>query len=315
MNPRNHAKYDVKNVSLSLQSGLSLVELMVGITVGLLVSLAATTLLVSNAALLSAKSEQADMFEQASLTLHTLGMHVRQAGYGEINREKGFKFENPSNFRMDLPPVWGCDAGYSKPSNLDFSCNPFPTTSGAGQALPDSSLSLARLEPDSINNPWGEPVDCQGAIVPVSSVTGLREIVNHFYIENGRLMCRAESPDANAQTQAQGQTQGQSQGQAILDGVAGFRVFYGVSDANDAPTGVWSRATMASGVASLNTDVITAWRKVAWAEVCLLVATQKNGVAMQNMQYQNCDGQTVTATDKRVYKLFRERFALRNALR
>ena len=68
------------------QSGLTLVELMISITLGLLVVLAATALLVSSKAAYTGQDDSAKVRDTANYTLELINRAARQAAYYPVCR-------------------------------------------------------------------------------------------------------------------------------------------------------------------------------------------------------------------------------------
>jgi Type IV Pilus-assembly protein W len=250
------------------------------------------------------KSDNAQLHEQTAMAVAALSHQFKQSGYGEINREKGTKYENPTNLSANLPPVRGCDNGFSNPDAADFSC-------AGGETLPTSfaAFSLAQVLADAVDANLGQGVDCLGQPVPTNPASGLREVTNHYYVQNGQLFCRATVPDLGNAPAGYPYP-----GRAVLSGVVAMKVMYG-QDAQDAqPTGSWSRSGNAVAMLSAGFDELAAWRRVSWAQVCVVVQSDNAGRSNAPMQYADCNGQPTTAPDLRIYRVFTERIALRNAL-
>lgn len=288
----------------SFQRGLSLVDLMMGLSLGLVCLLAASALMVSNLQLSRTKSDNALLHEQTAMAVAALSHQFKQAGFGEINREKGYKYENPTNLSAGVPPVRGCDTGFANPDAADFAC-------AGGETLPTSwpAFSLAQVLADTVDASLGQGVDCLGQPVPTQPATGLREVVNHYYVQNNQLFCRATVPDLGNAPAGYPYP-----GRAVLSGVVALRLRYG-QDAQDAhPSGSWTRSGNAASIQAAGFDGVTAWRRVSWVQLCVVVQSQSAGVSNAPMQYADCDGQLVTAPDLRIYRVFTERVALRNAL-
>ena len=286
------------------QSGLSLVDLMIGLSLGLISVLAASALMVSNLQLSRTKSDNALLHEQTAMAIAALSHQFKQSGYGEINREKGYKYENPTNLTGNLPPVRGCDTGFANPDATDFAC-------AGGETLPTSfpAFSLVQVLADTVDVNLGQGVDCLGQPVPMNPATGLREVLNHYYVQNGQLFCRATVPDLGNAPAGYPYA-----GRAVLSGVVALRLRYG-QDAQDAhPSGSWTRSGNAAAMLAAGFDDITAWRRVSWVQICVVVQSENVGRSNAAMQYADCDGQVVTAPDLRIYRVFTERIALRNAL-
>lgn len=286
------------------QAGLSIVDLMIGLGLGLLSVLAATALMTSNVQLSRTKSDNALLHEQTAMAIAGLSHQIKQSGYGDINREKGTKYENPTNLSAALPPLRGCMYGFTDPDAGDFSCSAV-NAKGVGFA----AFSLAQILSDTVDVNLGLGVDCLGQAVPLNPSTGMREVLNHYYVQGTQLFCRATVPDfGNAPVDYP------YPGRAILSGVIAFDVRYGQDTQDAQPSGNWARSGKADTVEAAGFDAVTAWRRVSWAQLCVVVQSENTGLTNRPMQYTDCDGQLITAPDLRIYRVFTERIALRNAL-
>jgi Tfp pilus assembly protein PilW len=290
--------------SARFQTGLSLVDLMIGLGLGLLSVLAATALMTSNLQLSRTKSDNALLHEQTTMAIAGLSYQIKQSGYGDINREKGTKYENPTNLSADLPPLRGCVYGFTDPDAGDFSCSD-ATSKSAGFA----AFSLAQVLSDTVDANLGLGVDCLGQAVPLNPSTGMREVLNHYYVQGTQLFCRATVPNlANAPADYP------YPGRPILSGVVAFDVRYGQDTQDTQPSGNWARSGNADVIEAAGFDEVTAWRRVSWAQICVVVQSENDGRSTTAMQYIDCGEKLVKAPDLRIYRVFTERIALRNAL-
>ncbi|WP_148717414.1 PilW family protein [Chitinolyticbacter meiyuanensis] len=59
-------------------------------------------------------------------------------------------------------------------------------------------------------------------------------------------------------------------------------------------------------------DDVTNWAQVYAARVCIVLSSQSDNLAPESMSYQDCDGDSQTATDKKLYRTFITTVQLRN---
>lgn len=152
-----------------LQAGVSLLELMVGIAIGLMVVAAAMGTLALSKNTSSTVSDASVLTSQANNVLRAMSFYVRQAGVLEF-RPTGA----PNTYLLDDPP-----AGPIEPLN--------PTevlrgTDGDRQNTSDSLMVWVAHRADGITR------DCQGNTVPAAGAL----MRNRFYIggpNNNELMC------------------------------------------------------------------------------------------------------------------------------
>jgi type IV pilus assembly protein PilW len=137
------------------QAGLSLIELMISITLGLLLVLGATQVFLSSKNTYSYNEEIGWMQENARFALEQLKRDVRMAGFWGCNTDGDFVSTlNPmpsgNGWQIDFTRAvrgWdGDDAAYPSP---EFPGRPGPAVS-AGPTVPDSDLLTIRRADDSM---------------------------------------------------------------------------------------------------------------------------------------------------------------------
>lgn len=260
------------------QRGVTLIELMVGIAIGLLiVAVAGAALMVSRG--LSGSTSDANLIQQqAGLVFRTIGVQLRQAGSLFLNINP----KNNTNINIDsyaLPVAFEAKA-VSSVSARSF--DPFTDTiSGTDQAL---NLGYRRyLEPIFTENS-ADPVmqslshDCLGGPQEIAANNNFMRLDSRFTLNGTELRC----------TGTAGSTQ------PIASNVANFRIRYLLQNnaMSGAPSIQYANATVAS----------TAWSKVIGAEVCVVLFGNEN-MNLPVSNYTDCDGTTTvdmsssTATD------------------
>jgi hypothetical protein len=192
------------------QAGLSLIELMISITLGLLLVLGATQVFLSSKNTYSYNEEIGWMQENARFALEQLKRDVRMAGFWGCNTDGDFVSTlNPmpsgNGWQIDFTRAvrgWdGDDAAYPSP---EFPGRPGPAVS-AGPTVPDSDLLTIRRADDSMgqfnvvgtHNPSSAviPIDGthpfqSGDILVVTDCTNTAVFLHHnggFACEGGKL--------------------------------------------------------------------------------------------------------------------------------
>lgn len=171
------------------QRGFSLLELMIGLTIGLLVSMLATSSLISTTSTQKTVSEATGLQQQASMVMRIVGSMVRQAGGNELKPASYFvqfdsKYNGYNAAGVDVN-VTGVEGGGSS-DTLRIS-----TTD-----ITNAGVSIDR---DCLGNP--------------TAFTGVR-IDNQLSVTGGNLMCLGS---------------GNATPQALAEGVEDFQVRYGVA--------------------------------------------------------------------------------------
>jgi len=156
------------------QQGLTLIELLVGLFLGLLVIAAALGTLAVSRSVAGTVSELTQLQQQGAYALHAIGIQLRQAGSLSLTEVPG------------MPGVFAFDDSYR---GLDDEGVHVSGTDGAGNA-PDTLT--ASSQPAA---PASQRRDCLG-----QAVSGDR-VRNSFRIGDGQLRCLGSgSPVANALT-------------------------------------------------------------------------------------------------------------------
>lgn len=197
------------------QTGLTLVELMISITLGLLVVLAATSLVVSTKSLFITQTDGNETQDTSRFALDNISRSLRQIGF--VN----YDFNNspqitPATASADIV---GFDAYKVKASTTDVA-----TKDGSGPNFSDL-LAIRFFGSGAVGNGDGTMSNCAGFSVPapVSSSTADQDRGwSIYYVANNandepELYCKYYNSVDNAWS-----------AQAIAKGVESFQVLYGV---------------------------------------------------------------------------------------
>ena len=194
------------------QRGLTLIELMISITIGLVFIFGAVTFLVSGHQSFRAQNSGSRIQENARFALDILKEHVRMAGYNDT-----------TSSLLDLPALiyrGACDTINGQVANP---CSDDTTTDQGDR------LAMALRIPTGATGVAAQ--DCIG-----SPLTALNEhVVNVFWVEQdsssgvSSLYCRGYNPDTN--------TWYGTAAQPLVDGIEQMQVQYGLVDGNPSSTG------------------------------------------------------------------------------
>ena len=309
----------------TLQKGFTLIELMVSLAIGLVVSLAAVTAF-SSAQRAGVISEvQSRMNEDAQMALSILAQQARMAG---SNPARPDRLTPPaSNLRNPLVNpffVRGCNTTFSNITDA-ASASALDCTHAADSTGPDS-FSLG-YEADKLNTiatnatNTGVPTDCLGNGLTATTATitkangntattSVYEAENRFYI--------GKSADvANPSLYCKGN--GNKGPQPLVENVEDLQITYGVF--NPAAT---SKAILGYlNAFDLEKDDLTLaglskadrWKAVAAIRICIvMVSAEKVSLGGGSLQYFNCVGKPVPSSDLRLRRAYGLTVALRNNL-
>jgi type IV pilus assembly protein PilW len=202
------------------QHGLTLIELMIAITLGLLILLAATGFLLSVKASYIAQDQAEQIQETGRYATQLLARAIRQAGY-EYRDAEQVAFESDAGLSAN---VVGMDA-------MSLKKNGVALTSGTSSDVVNGSdiLALRFFGDDVGNDTEGAILNCAGLIVPAADEHDDLEEVRGWSIffvakdSAGEPELRCKYPTKSGGWNAD----------AIARGVESFQVLYGVDTRDD----------------------------------------------------------------------------------
>lgn len=264
-----------------VQQGLTMIELLVGLTIGLLtITVAIGTLMISRQ-LSGAVSEASQLQQQAAQAFRSIGQQARQGGSLRLN----LAFGKDSAQSIDLadPVAFEVTAGLASVAGLD-------TPSSSGDQLTLAYQDYKELLVGSSTEPQSQFRDCLGQRSTQDSSAGI--IRSGFSLDkkagatSGELECRGSTGSP----------------QPVIENVADFRVRFLLQ------AGSFGSPTMRYRTA----DALTAtdWPHVQAIEVCLEMEGSEN-LPESNAQYLNCANQSV-ARGQRLRMVFRNTYQIRS---
>lgn len=296
--------------------GLTLVEFMVSLTLGLLVVVATVAGYLGLSASARMAEAQSRMDEDGQAALAVLTAHLRMAGN---NPDQAYRTpatrRNPVYAAADLYAIRGCDGTFtnvaSAASIQNLNCT-------AGPASAPDSIAIT-YEADALNTitlpPGGAPTDCFGH--PLGASTAVLEVVTPpgpltqmatvtYYVAENRFYIASPSSGAAPSLYCKGNGAG-STASPLVENVEDLQLTYGVVPAGANPlTANIAGYLSASGVtghpalAALPDDAAR-WGKVASVRVCVVVRSSKPVATGEgSARYLKCDG-TVEASPPDAY--------------
>lgn len=315
------------------QRGLTLVELMVGLAVGLIVSLAAAALYLGTRESSRATQSTTDINETAKLALDSIGREIQKAGFYPaqypITNDASkaaematfFNAKNTAKAAFDNG-IYGCEGGifdkaaYTCPSPDSsapdsivvnyFAAQEFGGSSSIGNAT-DCNRKPVSADADNATRAAAAPA----LPLYVSSRFSLQD-TTFTTVDGGRnvtvttksLSCHGNGNEAGAWEKQ-------------FTGIEDMVITYGMySTATSQNPDVWVRGSSVDGkgvVAGLSP-----WRRIVAVKICIvarsLQAARTDEKAGSERSYTNCRGATVTPTDRYIWKRFERIYAVRNNL-
>lgn len=269
--------------SLKTQLGLTLIELMVGLAIGLLVVAVATAALMGTRSVTGTVSDISGIQQQAAYVMRTFGTQLRQAG----------------SLYLDL----GLDADGT--GDID-SATTFQLRSSTQEAITENEDGAVTVRFTGYEEPTfadNGPIsrNCLGGpgSIPAGKTASIESI---FVLDGIVLRCQGRVVHQTGEIE-------ETTLQPIAQNVATFQVRY-LLQSNDAanPT---MQYTNAAGVAD--------WNRVQGVEVCLvLFGTERIGMPEEGSNYTDCTNTEVDMTTltgdrtNRMHYVFRNVFQLRS---
>lgn len=299
------------------QRGLSLVEVMVSLAIGLVVVGAVFANYLFNSSGSRQTAAMARVTDDASLALGILRNHLAMADYSEPMDATSSGFTR----RLTGLTVFGCDHGFdaSTDDKTDPTAVTCATTGKSGGLLVryEVDSQSAVLSGSTATNP-NAPTDCVGA----SLVSNAHPTYGNYYLADNRFSISAASNGAPASLSCLGNggtvmgptpaaTLSNSR-QPLVENIVEMHLRYGVA-ADSAPNEI-VRYVKASEVVPTGTAAADAWRKVLAVRICLLVRSQEE-VLDQARVYLNCDQGFTTPTDRHIYRAFTSTVVLNNRVK
>lgn len=287
------------------QHGVTLIELMVGIAIGLLVVAVAMGALMVSRGISGTVSDASGIQQQAGYAMRLFGQQLRQAGSMRLNLNPGAAItESPY-----LAPV-AFETKAEAASNPLYSYSAaVPTQTITGTASPvtltvgfrryTEPVFTSATEQSLARNCLGGPTD--------DGTRDDQRVVSTFWLNsNNELRCA----DIDTPSPALPFPPRDTDGQPILQNVANFQVRYLLQDTTSTPGIPKISSVTAAGVAN--------WAQVQAVEVCLVLYGSEAIDLPAGSNYVNCDGTTVDmstltgARARRMHMAFRSVFQLRS---
>lgn len=287
------------------QTGFSLVELLVAITIGLVILTAIGAVYINTSNSIRQREDQVELNDPARIVMRLLRQNLMQAGYVDIfdleavGRSRAASLFQPGDAALSnlfvrattggidattpmtvlfngLTPVFGCDGAMnSTPNAIVTTAPPATQTCGAASATRQTLQIAYQGIPQTPTNPTnsllpdnpdtGDGRDCLQQALPGSAVRPV--IINRFGLSN------LPTP-AGSSSELRCWGSGAASPQALAAGVEEFVLRYQMAAAGNAANPV---AAGSGQQAYINASRVTAsaqgWAGVTAVEVCMVSAT------------------------------------------
>ena len=316
------------------QNGLTLIELMVSLTIGVIASIAIFSAYLGASSASKMADAQSRMNEDAHAALLILTQQLRMAG---SNPDQPDRVDNPDpSVSSRRNPVYGtttffirgCDGKFNDvASTPSFTLDTLECPAGATSSPPPPDSVAINYEADKFNTvptnqASGEsPTDCVGNALPaitafVSSIAGTGTATttttttvtyavarNVFYVDT--------SPSRGTTTSLYCKGNGiapTSQGpQALVENLEDLQFLYGAASTTS------TTATIAGYWPASEFPAQAQWSNVLSVRICVLVHSEQPVLSSAApTSYRNCEGALVINPDGRLRQAYFSTVALRN---
>lgn len=264
-----------------LSRGFSLVELMIALALGAVVSLAIIQIMVGSSVTQQLNRALASTQENGRFVMHRLRQDILHAGrYDELsgNFDLNADIAEESIFVRQRPLVL--------PNT--FTSQPTMGIANASHGKNDQLVLTGQ-----------QSRDCRGYHLGYGGNTEF-PVVNHYYIQNNVLRCRGfDLRVLRGQKAAVGHNNHNSI--ALLEGVESFQVMYGLGDINNGRV-----------IRYVNAENVTDPARVVALRLALLLRSPESINVANTHSYRLLDAGLVTPSEPFIYRQFETTVSLRN---
>lgn len=281
--------------SRRLQRGMSLIEILVSLVIGLVV-VGAVLVNYSSTGLTGARNAAVgQMTEDAQLAFSLIARDLQMAGYSEPTAIAPPAVPGqPSTFARKYSgrSVFACANNFANAqAALAAATYEDNTTCAAGAGSHSVVANFQATKDNTIVNAANVPTDCLGnALTPVAG--GFYMSSNRYYVANsasGRPELHCAAP-------------GQA-GQPLIENVHTMRIWLGEANA----------ASPRNAVRYVTPDLVGDWGRVVSARICVLMRSAEPVLTSEDTdQYLDCTGTAATSPDRRLYRAFFSTVSFRN---
>lgn len=322
--------------TLSRNRGVTLVELMISVVIGLILAAAASYLFVSTTRSSKTLDARAQQQETGAVVMEFIGRDLKQAGFypAVYASDTSTAFYGTYSNIVDVSKpaydqgVYGCSQGVFNPSTGVNTC-PSPAT-GEPDSLVINYFTSDNFGSDGV----GTRRDCLRQSVETVTYNATRStggtytttvaspiLVSNVYSLGAATTSTVDNQPVTTRSFRCAGNGNLNSHQPLFSGVEQLQFRYGVNDGStvEAPARFYT-ATEVNALpnVAINGETLTPWKRVQAVQVCVLVKTvdaSARQIADQG-SYLDCNGNTVsyTAGDRSLYQRLVRVFGVRNNL-
>lgn len=317
-----------KRGGVARQRGLTLIELLVSLAIGLVIMIAIVSAYIGAAGSSRAAESSARMNEDAQAALAILTQHIKMAGNNP--KQPNYSAASPRNpaFTTGSFAIRGCDNTFSDVTTAT-GIGSLTCPSGSGK----DSLAVV-YEADRYNtvaDSSGNPTDCLGAALTTTTngtvslwsttASAVISATPAFYLAENRFYVGTSTAITTPSLFCKGNGTS-SAAQPLVENVEDMQITYGVAPSSATTTLTVAGYLSASQFGTTSDAAFNAlsdadkWAKVGTVRVCLIVRSE-NPVApdADSARYYDCTGTLVTTPpDLRLRRAYSTTIVLRNRM-
>lgn len=308
--------------SLRRARGLTLLEIMISMAIGLVVVGAVMVSFIGSGKAGRYQSALSQMNQDAQIALSMLSREIQMAGYSapasltDVSGGGTPNFVITYNLGTLTAPIFGCDstrgtATFADPKASSLTCNTAttPTTSGFGVVY---EADIKNTVPGGVSSTT--PTDCLGSTIDQVGTQTFYVARNRYFVSTGssgrpELYCASNKAGGSAQP--------------LLENVEDMQVWYGIEGATARQVTRYAKAGNGASIAStVNAAGANAWGGVISVRICLLMRSYEpvfndTAVSADNedtLTYLDCDSITQTSTDRYLRRAYFTTATLRSKM-
>lgn len=313
--------------------GLSLIELMVSLVIGLVIMIAVVSAYIGASGATRVAEAQARMNEDAQAVLSILSQQLRMAGNNP--KQPNYPAATPRNPVYEVPTyiVRGCDGKFSNVTSA-ADVNALTCAAGGGTAADSIAITYEADRYNTIPTAAGAATDCLGQTLTAQN--GIRNIWDPtlmtsvptaitFTVAENRFYLGTSTSVVAPSLYCKGN--GGATAQSLVENIEDLQFFYGTAPATATPStlsvvGYLNGTADVNGILSVQTapslvalpDDMSRWAQVMTVRVCVLVRSEKPVVPdTDSARYVKCDGTVDTSPpDLRLRRAYSTTVVLRN---
>lgn len=281
--------------TLDQQRGLSLIELMIAMTIGLMITITLGYVLMGSRSTYRAQDANARVQDTGRFAMELIGKQLMTAGRPDITP---LAMDQNNTFTGDAITIIDGVAGAKVEEHV-----------GAVSYLAQGGVEKTRFV-DSFTVSYqassmggADIADCNGMSGEDLTPAGLPEIVAGSGIRRGTVtntIALNQNDDQVWELRCDGNG---GAAQPVAEGVEDLQIRYGLDTSGDLAVDEWVDAPTAAQLL-----------QIIAADVCILVRSMEAGVVPVAQTVTDCSGATYVANDTSLYRTFRQAFALRNRI-